>query len=126
MPEAKLKKRELDSAAQRVVTLKQLVGGEAPDVRQVEDAILSGLSSELGIEAERGEPSAEEEALAVKLFDEEIGRDEFVFEIDDPGGADVYSSERQGLPAERWPPMCGSKDARRSVSARFFSRATSS
>lgn len=95
VPEAKLKKRELDSAAQRVVTLKQLVGGEAPDVRQVEEAILSGLSSELGIEAERGEPSAEEEALAVKLFDEEIGRDEFVFEIDDPGGADVYSSERQ-------------------------------
>lgn len=95
VPEAKLKKRNLDRADQRVVTLKQLLGGEAPDVSSVEQAILEGLSEKLGIEPQRGAPTDEEEALAKELYGQEIGRDDFVFEIDDPGGADVYSANHQ-------------------------------
>ncbi len=95
VPEAKLKKRDLDRADQRVLTLKQLLGGEAPDVSAVEQAILRGLSDALGIDPQRGAPTDEEEALAKELYTEEIGQDDFVFEIDDPGGADVYSSGHQ-------------------------------
>lgn len=95
VPEAKLKKRELDSAEQRVVTLKALLG-EAPSVEAVHRAVLDGLAAKLGIDLQPGEPTAEEEALAAKLHDEEIGTDEFVFEIDDPRGADVLEASHTG------------------------------
>ena len=80
---AKLEKRSLDSAAQRVVTLKELLG-KAPSIAAVQDALLAGFAERLGIEPVRGEITVEEEALASKLHDEEIGTEEFVGEIDDP------------------------------------------
>ncbi|MCL4766339.1 MAG: lipoate--protein ligase family protein [Hyphomicrobiaceae bacterium] len=95
VPEAKLKKRALDSAEQRVVTLKALLG-EAPSVEAVHRAVLDGLSTKLGIALEPGEPAAEEEALAARMHDEEIGTDAFVFEIDDPRGAGVEEASHTG------------------------------
>lgn len=90
--QAKLAKRSLDSAAQRVVTLKELLG-VAPAIQAVQDALLAGFAERLGIEPARGAITADEEALAAKLHDEEIGTDAFVAEIDDP---DTDPSVRAG------------------------------
>jgi lipoate-protein ligase A len=93
---AKLEKRALDSAAQRVVTLKELLG-QAPDMRTIQDALLAGFAERLGIEPVRGEITAEEEALAQKHYDEEIGTEAFVREIDDPAAdASVRSGSHTG------------------------------
>jgi lipoate-protein ligase A len=85
IPEAKLAKRELDSAAQRVVTLKELLGDELPDMKTIKAALLKGFTEGLGIEAEAGEITENEEVLANRYLIEEIGTDEFVAEIDNPG-----------------------------------------
>jgi lipoate-protein ligase A len=88
IPAAKVAKHNLDTAEQRVVTLKELLGDELPDMDTIKAALVDGFRDVLGIEAETGEITAAEEVLAQKYFDEEIGSDEFVREIDDPGGAD--------------------------------------
>ncbi|HEX6634606.1 MAG TPA: biotin/lipoate A/B protein ligase family protein [Usitatibacter sp.] len=82
VPEAKLAKRGLDSAAQRVVTLKELLG-EAPPLERVQQALLEGFAARLGIEPRRGSIAADEEALADRIHDAEIGTDDFVHEIDE-------------------------------------------
>ena len=84
IPERKLAKRNLDSAAQRVVTLKELLGEELPGLDTIKSALVEGFSEGLGIEAVDGAITAGEEALATRFFDEEIGTDEFVAEIDNP------------------------------------------
>jgi lipoate-protein ligase A len=84
IPEAKLAKRALDSAAQRVVTLKELLG-KAPSIAAIQEALVAGFAERLGIAPSAGAITAEEEALAAKFYDEEIGTDAFVAEIDDPG-----------------------------------------
>lgn len=89
VPQAKLAKRALDSAAQRVITLKEALGA-APAIERVQDALLRGFATRLGIHPERGDITAAEERRAARCHDEEIGTDEFVSEIDDPeraGGA---------------------------------------
>lgn len=83
IPEAKLAKRSLDDAAQRVTTLKQELGA-APDVEAVKAALIHGFERTLGLSAYAAPPSDHEEALAKRLYVEEIGTDAFVFEIDDP------------------------------------------
>ncbi|HET9580408.1 MAG TPA: lipoate--protein ligase family protein [Usitatibacter sp.] len=96
VPEAKLARHGLDSAAQRVVTLKELLG-TAPDISLVQDALLKGFEDWLDIEPTRGNISALEEAIAQQRHDEEIGTDEFVGEIDDPcAGADVLEGRSAG------------------------------
>ena len=93
---AKLEKRALDSAAQRVVTLKELLGA-APDIAAIQAALVAGFAERLGIAPQWGAISAEEEALAAKRYDEEIGSDAFVHEIDDPGAdASVRSGSHTG------------------------------
>ena len=87
VPEAKLEKRGLDSAAQRVTTLKELLG-EAPSIERVQDALLEGFAARLGIEPRWGTIGPDEEALAARYHDEEIGTDAFVTEIDDPRAGD--------------------------------------
>mgnify|MGYP001811920839 CR=1 FL=1 len=84
IPESKLAKRNLDSAAERVTTLKALLGDDLPDLDAVKNAILRGLAGRFDIELQVGEPTEQEESLAQEYFDEEIGTDEFVAEIDDP------------------------------------------
>lgn len=84
VPQAKLAKRALDSAAQRVVTLRELLGA-APSQEAVQEALLAGFAERLGIAPGRGAITAEEESLAARLHDEETGTDAFVMEMDDPG-----------------------------------------
>ena len=84
VPQAKLAKRRLDSAAARVVTLKELLGDALPDVQQIQRALVQGFEEGLGITAEAGAITDGEEALAKRHFAEDIGSDEFVAEIDAP------------------------------------------
>ena len=83
VPRAKLARRALDSAAQRVVTLKGLLGA-APSLQSVREALLAGFAERLGIAAVPGCVTDFEESLAARHYDEEIGTDAFVAEIDDP------------------------------------------
>jgi lipoate---protein ligase len=96
IPEAEAAKRALDSAAQRMVTLKELLG-VAPPIEAIKEALLAGFAERLGIAPVAGAITAAEEALAARIHDEEIGTDAFVAEIDDPGaGAEVLSASHTG------------------------------
>ena len=96
VPQAKLAKRALDSAAQRVVTLRELLG-TAPAIETVQEALLAGFAERLGITPAWGAITVEEESLAARLHDEEIGTDAFVMEIDDPGADNsVFSGSHTG------------------------------
>ncbi len=88
IPEAKVAKHDLDSAEQRVVTLKELLGDDLPDIETIKAALVKGFVEGLGINAEPGEITEAEEAMAQRIFDDEIGRDDYVAEIDNPGGSD--------------------------------------
>lgn len=83
IPQAKLAKRELDSAAQRVVTLRELLG-TAPAIDAVKQALLDGFAERLGITPVAGAITQYEETVASRHHDEEIGTEAFVAEIDDP------------------------------------------
>lgn len=87
VPQKKVAKHNLDSAAQRVVTLKELLGDDLPDMETIKAALIKGFTAGFGIHAEPGEITAAEESLAKTFFDEEIGTDEFVAEIDNPAGS---------------------------------------
>jgi lipoate-protein ligase A len=91
VPEEKLAKRGLDSAAQRVTTLKALLGS-APSIEAVKQALLAGFAARLDIEPRRGEVTTAEEHLASRYHDEEIGTDAFVAEIDHPESGDGVRS----------------------------------
>jgi lipoate-protein ligase A len=87
VPQAKLAKRSLASAEQRVVMLKELLG-TAPAIESVKQSLLAGFAERLGIVPVPGEITGHEETLAAKYHDEEIGTDAFVAEIDDPGAGE--------------------------------------
>ncbi len=88
VPDSKLEKRDLGSAAERVVSLKDLLGNELPAIDDVQRALLEGFREGLDIDAAWGEITSVEEELATKHFDEEIGTDEFLREIDDERSKD--------------------------------------
>ena len=89
--QAKLAKRALDSAAQRVVTLRELLG-TAPSIDAVKRALVRGFSERLGIEPVDDAITPVEEELATRYHDEEIGTDAFVYGIDEPAGRDDVRS----------------------------------
>ena len=97
VPAHKLSKRGIDSAAQQIVTLKELLVSQLPDMAAIQQGLLVGFTEKLGIEPQWGEITEGEEALAQELYDEEIGTDEFVAEIDDPANAtDVLTASHTG------------------------------
>jgi lipoate-protein ligase A len=60
--------------------------------------LVTSFSEHFGITAAAGVISAEEEALATKYFDDEIGSDEFVAEIDSPAdSAGVLAGRHTGV-----------------------------
>jgi len=87
VPQAKLARRKLDSAAQRVVTLRGLLGEQTPDLPRIQHALATTLSQRLGLKNEPAQFSREEQERARALWREEIGRDEFVTEIEEPPAA---------------------------------------
>ncbi len=96
VPQDKLAKRALDSAGARIATLAELLG-TAPPLENVKAALIEGFAEGLGIAAEPGTIGAEEEALARRLHDEEIGTDEFLRSIDRAdAGDDMRSGSHVG------------------------------
>lgn len=87
----------VDSAAAPSTTLNALLGGASPDIAAVQQSILAGLAQKLGIEVTSGTLSEAEQALAQRLFDETIGTDAFVCEIDEPRGAGVGEASVTGV-----------------------------
>ncbi len=97
VPRAKLAKRALDSAAQRVVTLKELLGDACPAMQEIQQCLVDGLAEGLGLEPGNAVLGPAEQNLARSLYDEEIGQDDFVFEIEEPPAArDVLEGEHTG------------------------------
>ncbi len=84
VPAAKLAKHGAASAERRVVTLSELAPEVAADPERVKGALLEGFAQTLGLAPFAGKITSEEEAMAQKAFDEEIGADEFLREIDAP------------------------------------------
>ncbi len=82
VPVEKLAKRDLDSARQRVVTLRELLGDDLPDVPAIKQALLDGFADALEITPVPGEITDTEETLAREIYDEEIGTDDYVAMID--------------------------------------------
>jgi lipoate-protein ligase A len=87
IPQAKLVKHDLDSAARRVVTLKDLLGARCPTLEQIQSALVEGFEQGMGLQAEQGDLGPEVTGLAQELYRDEIGRDDFVTEIDEPEAA---------------------------------------
>jgi lipoate-protein ligase A len=83
VPVEKLARRELDDARQRVVTLREVLG-RVPPLAEVQAALLEGFREELGLDAQWGEATPYEEALARRLHDEQLGTEEFVHLVDAP------------------------------------------
>jgi len=92
VPRAKLEKRQLDSAAQRVVTLRELLGPKTPGLPAIQQALLEAFSERFGVEWSAEVLTPEEEALAWQHHRGEIGTDEFVAEIDNPASDADFSA----------------------------------
>jgi lipoate-protein ligase A len=87
VPQAKLAKRQLDSAAQRVVTLRELLSDDTPDLAVIQDALAGAFAERFGLRVAREELSAAELEQAQKRYHEEIGTEAFVNGIDEPPAA---------------------------------------
>lgn len=83
VPREKLEKHALEAARLRVTSLREELGAP-PDWDRVKTALASAFSEHLGLDAELGATTHEEEAGARAAYAEEIGTDDFVYEIDDP------------------------------------------
>ena len=96
VPAAKLAKHGAANAGGRVVTLSELAPEAAADPACVKAALLEGFAARLGLTPQAGAITPAEEAAARAAFDDEIGRDDFVAEIDAPAaGASVRSASAQ-------------------------------
>jgi lipoate-protein ligase A len=87
VPQAKLARRRLDSAAQRVVTLRELLGPATPELAVIQDTLVDAFAERFGLQAVRQELSQAEQEHAQQLLREEIGTEAFVNEIDEPPAA---------------------------------------
>jgi lipoate-protein ligase A len=87
VPQAKLAKRKLDSAAQRVVTLRELLGDQTPELAVIQDALAGAFARHFGLQPVNSELGAVEMEQAKKLYREEVGTEDFVNQIDDPSAA---------------------------------------
>jgi lipoate-protein ligase A len=98
VPQSKLAKRQLDSAAQRVVTLRELLGAETPDLPVIQEALANAFAARFGLQAVRGDLAPAELEQAQKLCREEIGTAAFVNDIDEPPAARGDLAGRQVSP----------------------------
>ena len=94
IPEAKRAKHV--GTGPRMVTLKELMNGETPPLKEVKRVMLEGFAEKLGISPWWQAITDREEEVAAQIYDDEIGTDGFVYEIDDPAAhADVRVGEVQ-------------------------------
>ena len=92
IPQDKLARHGAASAAQRIVGLRELLGDATPGMPALQDALLSGFRERLGLDWRAADLDPAEEALAQRLYAEEIGTDGFVEEITEPGEATPFRS----------------------------------
>ena len=84
IPTEKLAKRDLKSATQRVITMREVLGDKLPDLKTIYEGLLAGFAEGLGIDPRWGAITPYEEELADKVFREEIGTDAYVEMLDAP------------------------------------------
>jgi lipoate-protein ligase A len=98
VPQAKLARHGAASAAQRVVSLRELLGGATPSMPELQEALLAGFSERLGLAWQAAELGPEEESFAQGLYEQEIGTDAFVEEITEPADATAFVSGSHACP----------------------------
>lgn len=97
IPAAKLAKHNETSAAQRVITLREIFNGAPPPIAEVKAALMAGFADKLGVTLVPGAITPAEEALAARHFTDEVGTDDFVYSIDDPSRrADIRHASHTG------------------------------
>jgi len=84
VPTEKLAKRGIDSAAQRIVTMREILGEALPDLQTIYDGLVAGFAEGLGIAPQWGSITAYEEELAERALREEIGTEAYVTMLDAP------------------------------------------
>lgn len=84
VPQSKLARHDLDAAEQRVVTLKQLLGDDCPELGTVQAVMAEAFAGALGKTLQAADIDPATQSLAQSLVDEEIGQDSFVDEISAP------------------------------------------
>ena len=87
VPQAKLAKRQLDSAEQRIVTLRELLGDNTPGLEKIQTTLSNAFSERFDLQMRKGELTESERSSADAFYREEIGTEEFVSEIDEPPAA---------------------------------------
>ena len=70
-----------------MITLRELLGEETPELDRIQAALASAFSQRFGLEIAPGELGEDELTLADQMYREEIGTEEFVSEIDEPPAA---------------------------------------
>lgn len=84
VPRAKTERHALDRAENRITTLKALTGA-SPEPDLVQQAISDGFARGLGLALASEPATPAEEERAARVYDDQVGQDDFVFEIDAPG-----------------------------------------
>jgi lipoate-protein ligase A len=92
VPAEKLAKRAIDSAAQRIITMREVLRGALPDLDTIYQGLVAGFAEGLGIAPIWGEITNYEEELAERVFREEIGTDSYVMMLDAPPADDALVS----------------------------------
>ena len=87
VPKTKLAKRDLDSAEQRVVTLRELLGDDTPGLEDIQAVLSRAFAERFDLEMQAGELTDAERSSAEAIYREEIGTDDFVAEIEEPPAA---------------------------------------
>ena len=82
VPASKLGKRGLESAANRVVTLTELLGSGVPKLAEIKLALVTAFAERLELDISPTDITADEETTTKEIFDTEVGTEEFVHEID--------------------------------------------
>ena len=84
IPAEKLAKRGIESAAQRIVTMREILGDALPSLETIYENLIDGFAEGLGILPQYGSITPYEEQLAERTFREEIGTDAYVTMLDAP------------------------------------------
>jgi lipoate---protein ligase len=92
VPAEKLAKRAIDSAAQRIITMREVLGDALPDIEAIYDGLVAGFAEGLGLNPSWGEITEYEEELAERAFRDEIGTEAYVTMLDAPPADDASVS----------------------------------
>jgi lipoate-protein ligase A len=92
VPAEKLAKRGLETAAKRVITMREVLGERLPDLKTIYGGLLAGFAEGLGIAPQYGAITAFEQELAARHYRDEIGTDAYVTMLDAPADDDMTVS----------------------------------